>query len=158
ACPGDSTGAAAVAAQQGINESGERERRTEGAYDGGASRQIPRKGSRQASSADERSSYPGHGELASQGICEHYANHRRYNQERKYQQHPGDGDRTRHDDAEARVEDEFPSERAVLFQPRLQDEVQQPNRNIERRYYDDVVNAAGEDVAGQNLLEVLGPL
>jgi hypothetical protein len=97
-------------------------------------------------------------ELPPQGVGEQDTDRCRHDQEGKHQEHPGKRHRAGHDHAEAGVEHELGEPRSALRQPRPEDPVQRADREIERDDGSELARAGGEDIAGENLLEVFRAL
>ena len=148
----------AIAAQKRIEQPGDRQRRAESADHGGAGRQVEGKRGGEAGGAGEGADDPADRELSCQRRREHDADGGGNDEKRKDQQHAGNRDRTGHDHAEGRIEHEFPDERPRSRQPAAQQPVQQPDRGVERNDDGNLVEAAGEDISGQDLLEMFGAL
>jgi hypothetical protein len=73
-------------------------------------------------------------------------------------EHTGERDRAGHDHAEGCVKHEFPEQRTGLGQSVAQEKMQQRHGQVEWNNHSDFVEAAGQDIPGQNLLEMLGAL
>ena len=76
----------------------------------------------------------------------------------KTSKHAGNRDRAGHDHAEGRIEHEFPNERSRSRQSAAQQPVQQPDRGVKWNNDGNLVESAGENISGQDLLEMFGAL
>ena len=139
-----------------------RQRGAEHADHRGAGGQVPRKRGGQTDQARQASCRPADDELARDCLRIEHADPRRNDEERKHQQYARQRHRTRHHQAEAGIEKEVPPPAAGARGQRhelvAQDPMNGADGQVERHDDRQVAGADGEDVSGEDLLDVLSAL